>query len=548
MKTAYTIHVRGPFDVRRLGGASVLPKGRKERALIAVLALSPDNRRSRKWVQNLLWSDRSESQGSSSLRQALTRIRKTLAKGPALLVADNQFVWLEPEVFQLATGHCSNSRDASEVCLSAAGDLLEGIDIRDEAFEEWLRDVRLANVILPTPSKPSVPSFGPVPSLQLYLGRPVSDLLSASAGLIASMLVDYLASEAMTLGFVMVADGRSAPSGSSGSRGIRPQTLTLNTNALDTETGTLVHVSVVREQDLRILWRAQVTLRPEDVGPWNFECGSIATRFVDFLIRFAAGIHDERPVDPARVSAALVMKGLFAPSTVPLPDMEEAIEHAMDLAPNGILFALRGTLSWFKFAERFGATRADVSEAIRHDMAHALERAPENGLMHALVGHAEGSFLANHAAALEMTANSTVLAPFSAVCWALHALSLTRNGFDERAKAASSRALTLGRSSFFRPFVEGACCICASARGDVEQAITHGEFAATRNPGFGSHLRYLFAAYAHAGRMDKAENVLRQWLRLEPDLSIRLLRSGDYPIAVPRGLEFIASAAEKFGL
>jgi DNA-binding winged helix-turn-helix (wHTH) protein len=451
---------------------------------------------------------------------------------------------------------CVTARDVSErrqltglASGSPADDLLEGIDIRDDAFEDWLREVRMAKAATAVP-KPTSPQRKPeiIRSLQIQVSRSFSDSRSANASLIADMLVDYLVAESMTLGFVSISDERTGQDAPPSQEGLEAAALRLGARALDTEAGTLVHVTIVNHRNLRILWQAHATLKPNDIGPHNIQCGEIANRFIDLIIRLASGVLDTKPVDSALISAARVMKGLFAPSSVAMPEMERAVERAVDMAPCGAFFALRGTVNLLKFAERFGSTRVQAADAIRHDMARALESSPQNGLVHALMGHAEGNFFANHAASLEMTTEAITLAPASAISWTLHALALSRSGMDKEAHIASSRALRIGHTSFFRPFIEGACCICASNRGEIDRAIKHGEFATRFNPGFGSNLRYLFAAYAHAGRMRDAEAIYKQWLTLEPDLSLRLLRSGDYPIAVKRSLEFITAGAEKFGL
>jgi DNA-binding SARP family transcriptional activator len=55
------------------------PGGRKARALLAILALTPTRRRSRSALQDKLWSDRGPEQGAASLRQTLSEIRRALA-------------------------------------------------------------------------------------------------------------------------------------------------------------------------------------------------------------------------------------------------------------------------------------------------------------------------------------------------------------------------------------------------------------------------------------------------------------------------------------
>src|SRR6266566_2935267 len=70
----------GAFRVLAPGGEDLTPRGRKARALLAILALTPSRRRSRPALQDKLWSDRGPEQGAASLRQTLSEIRKALGE------------------------------------------------------------------------------------------------------------------------------------------------------------------------------------------------------------------------------------------------------------------------------------------------------------------------------------------------------------------------------------------------------------------------------------------------------------------------------------
>src|SRR5262245_44726497 len=119
--------------------------GRKERALLAVLAMPPGEPRSREKLAGLLWSDRSDKQARDSLKQALLRLRKSFGSLHTLpIVTDRASVTLNraevaidvQEFEQLvAAGTLDGLARATKLY---RGDLLEGLDVRDPAFEEWL--------------------------------------------------------------------------------------------------------------------------------------------------------------------------------------------------------------------------------------------------------------------------------------------------------------------------------------------------------------------------------------------------------------------------
>src|SRR5579875_947174 len=65
------VFVRGPVRAEDAFGRSVLPKGRKARALLALLALAAPRPLLRSYLVSLLWSKREPSNSLGSLRQSV---------------------------------------------------------------------------------------------------------------------------------------------------------------------------------------------------------------------------------------------------------------------------------------------------------------------------------------------------------------------------------------------------------------------------------------------------------------------------------------------
>jgi len=125
------LSIFGTFRVADSSGNEIPIKSRKSRALLAYLALPPGKPRSCEQIMALLWSDRRDRQARSSLRQALSGLRKDLGEEPlsALRITDESLT-LDPA---LVIVEPASSRDV----------LLDGLHLSDPAFEEWLRDERL---------------------------------------------------------------------------------------------------------------------------------------------------------------------------------------------------------------------------------------------------------------------------------------------------------------------------------------------------------------------------------------------------------------------
>lgn len=141
----------------RLLGRLVLTRGcdpapirlstRKAGALVAYLAMSPDQVASREELATLLWGDCSDSQARQSLRQALAFLRKDLGS-PDFFIADADMVRLAPGLWSvdaLEFESLSKSQDPADLDKAVdlfCGDFLAGLNIEEDGFAEWVRAQR----------------------------------------------------------------------------------------------------------------------------------------------------------------------------------------------------------------------------------------------------------------------------------------------------------------------------------------------------------------------------------------------------------------------
>ena len=144
-----SIDLLGGFATRSARGQSVRLPRRKAQALLAYLALRPGHRFSRDALTALLWGEVPTDQARHSLRQALLALRRALPPGSlATILVEGDQIALDPRgvevdvaVFeQLAAGH--RGEDLERAIALYRGDLLEGLAVREPAFEDWLRAER----------------------------------------------------------------------------------------------------------------------------------------------------------------------------------------------------------------------------------------------------------------------------------------------------------------------------------------------------------------------------------------------------------------------
>ncbi len=130
----------GPLRLSRRDGGDVTPRTIKAQGLLALLGSAPTLRRSRAWLQDKLWSDRSAENGAASLRQTVHRLRAAVGPDNDWLISEPGWLGLDPARVLVALE--PEARD-----WEATGDppeFCEGLDIADPEFEDWLRDNRLA--------------------------------------------------------------------------------------------------------------------------------------------------------------------------------------------------------------------------------------------------------------------------------------------------------------------------------------------------------------------------------------------------------------------
>lgn len=136
----------GGFQLLAASGAPIPVTAKKVRALAAYLALLRGQSRSRDALAALLWDDSAPAQGRSSLRQALSVLRKAI--GGDALAGDGDDVALSPAALScdaLELEELSASSDADAIAAAARlyrGELLEGLCVRSAPFDDWLMGER----------------------------------------------------------------------------------------------------------------------------------------------------------------------------------------------------------------------------------------------------------------------------------------------------------------------------------------------------------------------------------------------------------------------
>ena len=126
-------------------GREIEISSKKNRALLAFLALAPGHQATRERLCGLLWSDRGEEQARGSLRQSLAVLRKELGEADTLMLnTHDDVVALRPAALSIDAveiAQLSATNDVESLRRGAAlwrGELLADTTIKDQGFEDWV--------------------------------------------------------------------------------------------------------------------------------------------------------------------------------------------------------------------------------------------------------------------------------------------------------------------------------------------------------------------------------------------------------------------------
>lgn len=134
----------GRMDAWTLTGDRVLPRSRKARALLGILALEAPVAVPRTRLADLLWSRRADEQARGSLRQALHEVQETLRPaGAPIMIAGRESVSLRSELVWTDATEVLRAATAKPEMLDLLNtQLLSDLDDVDPAFDEWLSERR----------------------------------------------------------------------------------------------------------------------------------------------------------------------------------------------------------------------------------------------------------------------------------------------------------------------------------------------------------------------------------------------------------------------
>ncbi|HSM70201.1 MAG TPA: BTAD domain-containing putative transcriptional regulator, partial [Anaerolineales bacterium] len=141
----FDLRLLGSFELAQTEGEAPVRLGAKPQALLAYLAMSAGKSVPRGRLAGLLWGERDEENARHSLSQALSTIRGALGPdGNYLIQAAVDGIRLEEaniDVDAKSFERLANSKEQAKLLQARElyrGELLQGLDISERDFEEWM--------------------------------------------------------------------------------------------------------------------------------------------------------------------------------------------------------------------------------------------------------------------------------------------------------------------------------------------------------------------------------------------------------------------------
>jgi DNA-binding SARP family transcriptional activator/Tfp pilus assembly protein PilF len=141
------LNMFGGWSLTGPDGTELALPTRKDRQLLAYLAMQGGRPQSREKLASLLWADRAEEQARDSLRQSLAALRRAFrAVGLDPIASDRSQASLDRAILltdaMTFTDGCIGSVPSAELAELYRGPFLEGLDASTPDFERWVSQER----------------------------------------------------------------------------------------------------------------------------------------------------------------------------------------------------------------------------------------------------------------------------------------------------------------------------------------------------------------------------------------------------------------------
>ena len=498
--------------------------GAKHRALFALLATAPFGRRTRSYVQNLLWGLSCHDGGRQSLRTALSIVKSTMGKDfDAVFKVNNTEIVLDLTKVEF-------------IGQPGGGEFLEGIDIRDDEFNDWLLGIRqspepILGLVAGATTDQAVaivPAIAVLP-FRLVYGEAVHATLgdwlaeevcrSLSRSHLLSVISHLSAREIMSarVELTKVRKSLGVDYCVAGSLRVSGDRVTLDADCLDAATG-------------RILWTRQFT---GAIGDFMMaESTSVAeiVRAIGQTIATDAISHAQGRSLSALANHQLLIAGIGMMHQLKLSNFarsRELIEEVIRRAPRSPE-AHAWLAEWYVMSIFNGwSSNALRDTGIALDCtARALEIDGDNTFALTIDGVVNNNLLMRLDTASDRFDAALNRNPNESLAWLLSGVLYAYRDDGKQAVERTEKAIRLSPLDPFGYFFDSLASTAYLAAEDWSRALVLADRSLTKNDRHVSTLRARICALHFLGRGEDARTAASELKRRQPDFSIASYQRG----------------------
>ena len=527
----------GPFALRDVAGNDLTPRGKKAQALIALLALAPRRQRTRVWLRDKLWSESDERKSSTSLRQVMFELRRDLGGffDAAFTVTrqtiglNDDDVWIDYVVIKDDPNVLTPLGVATDV------ELLEGIDVRDEEFEDWLvlerqiwaeKSPDYFSQLTPKQSEqyrskapppvnvqhaPARVSVGLLPNIQQGSDRNTNH--------VADRVIEGITKNLNELHNIDIFDLRDPQLSSTSLIGASDADFLIRVRVLQIRQSLTLTFFFYQAHRMSLEWSQSIQTGVDEILNWDsYVLSGFISQNVDRLsksiLEKASVLNDVGASENLVSYTALNM--MFRLDRDALDNADQLLTACETPANAGLNASLRSYAAAFRVGENLGsldrASVADTEQLARH----ALNNNPFNAISLACLGHAMGYIFQDYGLAGQLLDRALNLNKDQAFVWDHYALHKLYIGDYEAAYDAAKRAVFLGSYSPISYSYDTTLAMTATMLGQHRQAIQSSRSALRKQPKFIAAKRYLLVNYALTGDENRAGETYENLLQSDP--------------------------------
>lgn len=521
----------------RVTGANVIDvTGPRNVALIALLSKSAAMACSRATLVDMLWTDNTPERGRANLRQLMHTLRGKLgANYEDFFAITRDTIAFKPDVVEFAN-------------TPADGIFLEGLDLRQEGFEDWLRDQRLDQ---PEPTFVQQARQQDTGVLARIMVIPFAETGMNTAGGLGDALAHELTGQFARSQLI---DAISHFSSQTAVKGIHVDLncdFALTGQCRVTQDALVVDASLLELPTNRVMWSDRYKASLQDFLAGEDDLAhQMAGQALRVVMSGAVGKTSSRPL-PELAAHTLMVSAVSLMHAFERNHFQRAhgqLQEVINRCPeHAVPRAWLAQWHLLRVFQKWSNDTAEDHRCAQDAIKNALDLNADCPLSLSIDGNIRTIFDADFKTAQHRFAAAHAVNPSSAFSTQLSAVLATFLGQGQQAVDLTDRAFVLSPRDPRRPFFLTLAAGSYVAGGRYVEAVKMAETSLRHNPLHLSAHRCRVIGLQLAGRESDARKAARELVRLDPKLRVSNYQR-DHPAAQTDVIKTWANALKDAGV